>query len=75
MLEAVRGEAKRLFNTSSKGYRALALKDKIRHMSHGEIVDLLRSHPDLIRRPFVVSDHVCLVGYMPEVWEAKILSQ
>lgn len=71
MLDIVNGEAKRLFNTSSKEYKAQKLKDKIRLMSDQEVIDLLASNGNLIRRPFVIGPEICMVGYMREIWETK----
>jgi len=73
MLAAFNGEPKRLFNTSSKDYKNLDLKNKVREMDTGEIVDLLASNGNLVRRPFVVHEDVMLVGYIRQVWEAKLL--
>lgn len=73
MLAHLGHEVRRLFNTSGRDYRSMNLKDKISDMSHDEIVKLMRTNGNLIRRPFVVGEDTLLIGFIPEVWEAKLL--
>ena len=63
---------KRLFNTSGQDYRRLNIKDKLHGMSEKEIIDLLNSNGNLIKRPFVVGDEVLLIGFKEEEWKKEI---
>lgn len=60
---------KRLFNTSGKDYRELGIKSQLVHLTEGEIVDLLRSNGNLIKRPFLVSGDKYFVGFKENEWE------
>lgn len=64
---------KRLFNTSGKDYRELGIKDKLASMNEVEIVKLLNSNGNLIKRPFVISKDVLLIGFKEEEWKEKLL--
>ena len=70
MLKAKNGELKKLFNTSSKDYRDPEVKDRLPDFSTDEAVALLASRGNLIKRPFVLSDDVALVGFKEDEWEA-----
>ena len=63
---------KRLFNTSGQDYRNLKIKDKLVGMSEKEIIELLNSNGNLIKRPFVVGDNVLLIGFKEEEWKKEI---
>lgn len=71
MLKNLRREARRMFNTSGRDYRAMGLKDTIGTMSEDEIIELLHSNGNLIRRPFVIKGNFTLIGFFEEVWDAK----
>lgn len=72
MLKAYGGELKRLFNTSGQDYRALGIKDKLGSMSDDEAIDLLAGNGNLIKRPFLLSGDVGLVGFKEDEWKAKL---
>ena len=69
MLKAKNGELKKLFNTSSKDYRDPEVKDRLPSLSTDEAIALLASRGNLIKRPFVLSDDVALVGFKEDEWE------
>lgn len=68
MLEVYEGEVKRLFNTSGVDYRALAIKDKLPQMNQKEILALLHSNGNLVKRPFLLTDTFKTVGFKETVW-------
>jgi len=59
---------KRLFNTSGQDYRNSNIKEKILQMSELEIIDLLSSNGNLIKRPFVIDKHLLVIGFNEEEW-------
>ena len=73
MLDHMGKEPRRLFNTSGRDYRSMNMKDKLEGMSDDDVIDLLGSNGNLIRRPFVIGKDVMLIGFLQEVWEAKLL--
>ena len=70
MLKAKNGELKKLFNTSSKDYRDPAVKDRLPDLSVDQALDLLASRGNLIKRPFLLSEEVALIGFKEEEWLA-----
>jgi Spx/MgsR family transcriptional regulator len=65
---ALNGEFKKLFNTSGELYRELGLKDRISSMSQADMVELLTRNGKLIKRPFLISERVKLVGFREDAW-------
>ena len=72
MLSHYDGEIKRLFNTSGQVYREFGIKDKLKAMSDTEAVDLLSQHGKLIKRPFLLTKDVGLVGFKEEEWQSAL---
>jgi arsenate reductase len=68
MLKAMGGDMRKLFNTSGMDYKALNMKDKLPTMSEAEVLELLASNGNLVKRPFVLGDGVATVGFKEEVW-------
>lgn len=66
--EAADGQVRRLCNTSGQAYRASGLKDRINAMSDDALLKELAADGNLIKRPFLVSDDGCLVGFKPDTW-------
>ena len=60
---------KRFFNTSGLQYKALALKDKLPHMTEEEQIELLASDGMLVKRPVLVVGEKVLVGFREAEWE------
>jgi len=66
------GDIRKLFNTSGQDYRSLNLKDKLPTLSTAQALDLLSSNGNLIKRPFLVSNSLTLVGFNPETWTKSL---
>jgi arsenate reductase len=64
-----RGSIRPLFNTSGIKYREGKLSERIPAMSEAEAVDILAQEGMLVKRPFVVTDTMGLLGFKPEEWE------
>ena len=60
------------FNTSGQKYRDLNLKDRLDGMSDEEMLRLLASDGMLVKRPLLVGEDFCLVGFKEDKWRAKI---
>ena len=60
---------KKLFNTSGQAYREMELNRKLLHMNQNDIVDLLSTNGLLIKRPFILTDKLALVGFKEDKWE------
>lgn len=75
MLASQGGDLKRLFNTSGQDYRALGIKDKLPSMTTDEVLQLLSTNGNLIKRPFTLNEatSVGLVGFKEEEWKASLL--
>ena len=69
MLAAHEGQTKKLFNTSGKDYRDPEIKSILPTMSEEEIISLLASRGNLIKRPLLIGDGSHLQGFKPELWE------
>ncbi len=69
MLAAYDGEVRRLFNTSGIDYRQGNFKEKLKEMSDEQALIALSKNGNLIKRPFVISDTIALVGFKPEQWD------
>lgn len=63
---------KSFFNTSGQKYRDLNLKDRLDEMSDEEMLKLLESDGMLVKRPLLVGEDFCLVGFKEDKWLAKI---
>lgn len=66
------GEIRKLFNTSGRDYRALDLKEKLTSLSEEEALALLASNGNLIKRPFLISKDITLVGFKEDLWEKSL---
>lgn len=73
MLAYVGGNVRLLFNTSGESYRKLGLGKKLAGLSEGEALELLAKDGKLVKRPFVVSDSVGLVGFDEAAWKQALL--
>lgn len=70
MLAAQGGNLRKLFNTSGQDYKQLGMKDKLPAMDEGAALELLSTHGNLVKRPFLLGDGVALVGFEEEAWAA-----
>jgi Spx/MgsR family transcriptional regulator len=71
MLNDYDGDLRKLFNTSGGDYKEMGMKDKLPTLSQSEAIDLLATHGNLVKRPFVVGEDFGLVGFKPEEWDAR----
>jgi Spx/MgsR family transcriptional regulator len=71
MLAAQGGNIKKLFNTSGEVYREKKIGEKLNTMTVDEALDLLVSNGKLVKRPFVLTGDVGLVGFNQEIWKAE----
>ena len=69
MLGHLDGEVKKLFNTSGEVYREMNLKDKVANMKTVDAVWLLEQNGKLIKRPFLLTRHVGIVGFKEIEWQ------
>ncbi len=69
MLDAHQGQIKKLFNSSGKDYRDPEIKSILPIMSEEEIISLLASRGNLIKRPFLIGNGIYLQGFKPELWK------
>ena len=65
---------RKLFNTSGKQYRELGLSQKLKTMSEEDQYALLASDGMLVKRPFLISQDLVLVGFHEEEWAGALLS-
>ncbi len=72
MLAATGGELRRIFNTSGVDYREMGMKDRLATMTEAEALELLSTHGNLVKRPFVIGDGKALVGFKPAAWETML---
>ena len=72
-LQGAGGDIRKLFNTSGQDYRALSLKDTLPAMPEAEALALLASNGNLIKRPFLVTESITLVGFHEITWAKKLL--
>lgn len=72
-LDAANGDLRKIFNTSGMDYRALGLKDRLPNMSVNEALEMLSTHGNLVKRPFVIGDGKVLVGFKEPAWKTALL--
>ena len=72
MSSSVSGGIKKLINTSGEVYRSLQLKNRIDTMTEGAIEELLSKNGKLIKRPFLISPTIHLVGFNEALWESTL---
>ncbi len=74
MLDAKAGKLTAICNTSGMDYRALGLKDKLPSMSLAASLELLSTHGNLVKRPFVIDMDrgLFLVGFKPADWQRAL---
>lgn len=70
MLDAYQGNVRKLFNTSGQTYREMGVKEKLDALTTDEVIALLRSNGNLIKRPFVIGDDVAVVGFKQADWDS-----
>lgn len=66
---AAQNDIKKLFNVSGQMYRELDMATRLPHLSETDALELLSKNGKLIKRPFVISDTVSLVGFKEDEWK------
>jgi arsenate reductase len=74
MLKHLDNELPKLFNTSGRDYRELAIKDRIKTLMPDEAFQLLASSGNLVKRPFAIAADTGAVGFREDEWKSKFLS-
>lgn len=64
----------RFFNTSGKFYKEHDLKNQLPNMTEEEQYALLASDGMIIKRPLLISNSYCLVGFKEKEWESILIS-
>ncbi|BDS08652.1 ArsC family transcriptional regulator [Oceaniferula spumae] len=59
---------KAIFNTSGMDYRQRGMKDKLPNMSEDEALQELHTCGNLVKRPFLIGENICLAGFKEDVW-------
>ena len=75
MLAAQGGDIRRLFNTAGRDYRALKLGEKLPSLSEAQALALLAGNGNLVKRPFLLSPGVGLVGFNEAAWSSALLKK
>ena len=75
MAEAYGGDYRRLFNTSGQSYRQGGFKDKLPDMSAADKIAALAADGNLIKRPFLISAAVKLVGFNETDWQRLLAAK
>jgi arsenate reductase len=68
MLKFLKGDIKKLFNTSGILYREMGMSAKLKTLSEEEAIHLLAQHGKLIKRPFLLTAQAGLVGFNEAEW-------
>ena len=68
MLHYMKGNLKKLFNSSGQLYRELQLNEKLKDMSEMEALILLSQHGMLVKRPFLLGNHFGFTGFNEVEW-------
>lgn len=58
----------KFFNTSGVLYREMQLKNKVKVLPEGELLDILASNGMLVKRPIIVNNDTVLVGFKETEW-------
>ena len=72
-LDAANDDLRKIFNTSGMDYRAMGLKDRLPNMTEKEALEMLSTHGNLVKRPFVIGDGTVLVGFNEPAWKSALL--
>lgn len=72
MLGYMKGDIRKLFNTSGMLYREMGLSEKLKTMPQSDALTLLHAHGMLVKRPFVLGKGFGLLGFKEKEWEALL---
>lgn len=70
VLGLMKGNLRKLFNTSGQDYQAMGLAAKLPRMTVQEALKLLAANGRLVKRPFVVGNGTGTVGFDEAGWSA-----
>ena len=62
-------------NPPSKNVLKKMLKDRLPDLSVDQALEMLASRGNLIKRPFLISEEVALIGFKEEEWAAALGGQ
>jgi arsenate reductase len=68
MLKFYGGNIRKLFNTSGADYKKLNLKDNLPKLSEAQLIDMLHTNGNLVKRPFVINKVGGRVGFKEDEW-------
>lgn len=74
MLAAIKkrgGNIKNLFNTSGVLYKEMKMSEKLPTLSEAEAIKLLSENGKMVKRPFVISADIQLVGFKEDEWKKE----
>lgn len=63
MLQHLKGNIRKLFNTSGQLYRELKIGEKLSEMPVEHAISLLNQNGMLVKRPFILSDNFGFTGF------------
>ena len=66
----LKGDLRKLFNTSGILYREMKIGEKLPAMSEADAIALLSKHGKLVKRPFVLLEDKGLLGFKEDEWKA-----
>ena len=69
MLTYYKGDIKKIFNTSGNLYKELKLKEKLSELSLDEALHLLNTNGMLVKRPFILTEQIGIVGFNEIEWK------
>ena len=72
MLEAHKGDVRRLFNTAGRDYRDQGLGEKLPSLTQSASLALLAANGNLVKRPFLIGEGVALVGFNEKAWSEAV---
>ncbi|MEE2715377.1 MAG: Spx/MgsR family RNA polymerase-binding regulatory protein [Verrucomicrobiota bacterium] len=68
MLKLYDGNIRKIFNTSGAEYKKLNLKDNLPKLTEAQLIDMLNTNGNLVKRPFLINKEGGRVGFMEQEW-------
>ena len=68
MLKSYDGNIRKLLNSYGADYKKLKLKDNLPKLSEAQLIDMLNTNGNLVKRPFVINKSRGLVGFNEKEW-------
>jgi len=65
---------RKLFNTSGGDYKEMGMKDRLPTLSDLEAIELLATHGNLVKRPFLLHPKGVLTGFDEAAWTRDLLA-